>query len=115
MTKSRRRSKFDLTAIDLDTIDVREVKYLPPSFDGDIIFILHGINVDIFGTYGRSMDDMYKMCDRHPWCTTKTTNMQNYFILFFKCSSCAGHLQCTNTYCKYMYHNGGVHNITEWI
>jgi hypothetical protein len=82
MTKSRRRSKSDLTAIDFDSIDVREVKYLPPSFDGDVIFILPLIFVDVSSTYGRSMDGMDKMCDGHPWCTTKTTNIQNDFGLF---------------------------------
>ena len=39
LTKSKKRSKFDLTTIDFDNIDVRDVKYLPPSFDGDI-FVL---------------------------------------------------------------------------
>jgi hypothetical protein len=75
MTKSRRRSKSDLTAIDFDSVDVRHVKYLPPSLNGDVIFILPTINVDVSITYGRSMDDMDKMCDEHPWCTTKTTNI----------------------------------------
>jgi hypothetical protein len=115
MTKSRRRSKSDLIAIDFDSIDIRHVKYLLPSFDGDVIFILPPINVDASSMYGRSMDGMDKMCDGDPWCTTKTTNIQNDFGLSFRHSSCAGHLQCTNTYCNYLYHNGGVHNCTEWI
>ena len=115
MTKSSRRSKSDLTAIDFDTIDVCNVKYLPPSFDGDVIFILPPIAVDVSSTNGHSMDDMDKMCDGHPWCTTKITNIQNDFGLSFRCSSCAGHLQCTSTYCDYLYRNGGVHNCTEWI
>ena len=38
LTKSRKRSKSNLTTIDFDNIDVRDVKYLPPSFDGDIFF-----------------------------------------------------------------------------
>ena len=114
MTKSKRRSKYDLTTIDFDTIDVCEIKYLLPSFDGDVIFILSPINVDISSTYMRSMDGMNKMCDGHPWCTTKTTNIQNDFGLSFRRSSCAGHLQCTNTNCDYLYRNGGVHNCTAW-
>ena len=61
------------------------------------------------------MDDMDKMCDEHLWCTTKTTNIQNDFGLSFRRSSCAGHLQCTNKYCDYLYRNGSVHNCTEWI
>ena len=115
MTKSRRRSTSDHTAIDFDSVDVREVKYLPPFFDGDVKVILPPINVNVFSTYGRSMDDMDKMCDEHLWCTTKTTNIQNDFGLSFRRSSCAGHLQCTNKYCDYLYRNGSVHNCTEWI
>ena len=74
MTKSRRRSKSYLTANDFDNIDVHDVKYLPPSFDGDVIFILPPIGVDVFSTYGRSMDSMDKICDEHLWYTTKRTN-----------------------------------------
>ena len=66
MTKSRRRSKSDHTEIDFDNIDVRNVKYLPPSFDGDVIFILLLIAVDIFSTYGRSVDGINKMYDGLP-------------------------------------------------
>ena len=39
MTKSRKMSKSDLTAIDFESIDVRDVKYLPPSFDDNVIYI----------------------------------------------------------------------------
>ena len=73
ITKSRRRSKSDLTIIDFDSIDVCDVKYLLPSFDYDVIFILPPINADVFSTYGRSMDDMDKMCDGYIWYTTKIT------------------------------------------
>ena len=93
MTKSRRRFKSDLTGIDFDTVDVREVKYLPPSSDCDVIFILPPIILDVSSTYGRFIDDMDKMCDGHPWCTTKTINIQNDFELSFRHSSCVGHLQ----------------------
>jgi hypothetical protein len=81
MTKSKRRSKSNLTTINFDSIDIRDIKYLPPSFDGDVIFILPPIAVDVSSTSGRSMDAMDKMCDGHPWCTTKTTNIQNDFGL----------------------------------
>jgi hypothetical protein len=83
ITLSRRRSKSDLTAIDFDSIDVRDVKYLPSSFDGDVILNLPPINVDVFSTDGRSMVGMDKICDRQLWCTTNTTNIQNNFGLSF--------------------------------
>ena len=40
LTKSRKRSKSDLASIDFDNIDVRNVKYLPSSFNGDVLFLL---------------------------------------------------------------------------
>ena len=113
MTKSRRMFKFNLTAIDFDSIDVHDVKYLTTSFDGNVIFILHPINVDASNIYGHFMDGMDKMCNGYPWCTTKTINIQNYCELSFRCSSCADHLQCTNIYCDYLYRNGGVLNYTK--
>ena len=39
-TKSMKRSKSDFVFIDFDNIDVRDVKYLPFSFDGDVLFVL---------------------------------------------------------------------------
>jgi hypothetical protein len=114
LTKSRKRSKSDLASIDFDSIDVREVKYLPSSFNGDVLFLLPPVALKAPSTYGRSMDGMDKMCDGHPWCTTKTTNIQNDFGLSFRRSTCAGHLQCHNDYCDYMNRNGGLRNNTEW-
>lgn len=32
--------KYDLTSIDFDNIEVCDVKYLTPSFDGDLLFVL---------------------------------------------------------------------------
>jgi hypothetical protein len=40
VTKSRKRSKSDLASIDFDSIDVQDVKYLPSSFNGDVLFLL---------------------------------------------------------------------------
>jgi hypothetical protein len=113
-TKSRKRSKSDLAFIDFDNIDVRDVKYLPSSFDGDVLFVLPPVVLKVPNTYGRSMDGMDKMCDGHPWCTTKTTNIQNNFGLSFRHSTCVCHLQCPNDYCDYMHRNGGLRNNTEW-
>ena len=68
-------SKSNLTAIDFKHIVVRDVKYLPSSFNGDILFVLPPVPFGVPSAYGRSMDGMDNMCDGHPWCTTKTTNI----------------------------------------
>jgi hypothetical protein len=63
--------------------------------------------------FHRSMDGMDKMCNGHPWCTTKTTNIQNDFGLSFRRSTCAGHLQCSNDFWDYMHRNAGERNNTK--
>ena len=106
-------SKSDVTTIDFNSIDVRSIKYLPSSFDGDIIFVSPPLPMGVPRAYGCSMDNMDKICDAHPWCTTKTTNIQNNFRFSFR-QSCVGHLRCPNEYYNYMFCNGGVHNNNEW-
>ena len=56
ITKCRRRSKFDLTNIDFDNIVIEDVKYLPSSFNGDVLFILPPIKTKIPDAYGKAMD-----------------------------------------------------------
>jgi hypothetical protein len=114
LTKSRKRSKSNLASIDFESIDVRDVKYLPASFNSDVLFLLPHVALKAPNTYGCLMDNMDKMCDSHLWCTTKITNIQNDFGLSFRRSTCAGHLQCHNDYCDYMNRNGGLRNNTEW-
>ena len=67
LTKYRKMSKSNLIAIDFENIVVRNVKYLPSSFDGDILFVLPLVPLGVPNTYGHSMDGMNKMCDGRPW------------------------------------------------
>ena len=60
------------------------------------------------------MDGMDKMCNGHPWYTTKIINIQNDFALTFRRSTCEGHLQCSNDFCDYMHRNVGECNNTKW-
>ena len=92
-----------------------DVKYLPSSFNDNILFILPHVTLRVLNTYGSSMNGMDKNCEGHPWCITKTTNIQNNFGLSFRRSTCACHLQYPNDNCDYMHHNGGLLNNTKWI
>ena len=76
-------SKSDLSYIDFDNIGVHNIKYLPSSFNGDVLFVLPLVAHRVPSMYGCLIDDMNKMYDGHPWCTTKTTNIQNDFGLSF--------------------------------
>ena len=75
LIKSRKKSKSDLASIDFDSTHVRDVKYLPSSFNGDVLLLLSHVALKVPSTYGRSMDGRDKMCDGHPWCIIKTTNI----------------------------------------
>lgn len=44
ITKHRGRSEYDLNNIDFDNIVMKDVKYTPSMFDGDVIFILPPID-----------------------------------------------------------------------
>ena len=90
------------------------VGWVLSSFNGDVLFLLPPVALKVPSTYGHSMDGMDEMCDGHPLCTTKITNIQNNFGLSFRRSTCTGYLQCPNDYCDYMHHNGGLWNNTEW-
>lgn len=77
-------------------------------FDNDVLFVLPSMAFGVLITYSCSMDDMDKMWDSHPCCTTKTTNIQNGFGLSFWHSTCLGHFQCHNKYFNYMHCSGGI-------
>lgn len=51
-------SESDLTIIDFDRIDMHDVKYLPWSFDGNILFVLRIVAMGTPNVFGHSMEDM---------------------------------------------------------
>lgn len=113
-TAVRPRSQSALSDIDFDNIRVEEVKYIPTTYDGDVIFLLPPLPSGLPATYGKSLDGMDKVYDGKPWCTTKTSNIRNDCSLIFRRSVCAGHLECANDSCEYLFRNGGVRNNTQW-
>lgn len=107
--------KFDMDSIDFDYIDVQDAKYLPSSFNNEILFVLPSVAIGVPNAYGCSVDDMDKICDMHPWCTAKITNIQNDFGFSFTCSTCASKLQFLDNYCDDIHCNAGIHNNNKWV
>ena len=101
-TAVRPRSQSALSDIDFDNIRVEEVKYIPTTYDGDVIFLLPPLPTRLPATYGKSLDGMDKVYDGKPWCTTKTSNIRNDCSLVFRHSVCVGHLECANDSCEYL-------------
>lgn len=67
-TKCRKCSnKFDLALVDFNSIDVCEVRYLPSSFDGNVIFVLPSLACGAPTTYACGMDGINNVYDGHAW------------------------------------------------
>ena len=84
--------------LDFDTLDIQKVKFLPPTFNGDVLFVLPP--VDKSGSF-HMMYGMDKRHDGHAWTKTVTSNIKSDVNLTFRTSTCISHLRCGNQKCKY--------------
>jgi hypothetical protein len=82
-------SSNELASLDYDKIPYHKVQYLPPSYNGDIIFELPPSCVSA-STSKNTMDGMDKPFDGHTWCRTITSNIHNSQSLIFRKSMYVG-------------------------
>ena len=96
-----------------DTLDIQRVKFLPPTYNGDVLFVLPP--VDKSGSF-HMMHGMDKRHDGHAWTKTVTSNIKSDVNLTFRTSSCIGHLRCENQECEYTtrIHRNFPVNELEW-
>lgn len=113
---SRRGSKSLLSKLDFNSIKVEKVEFLPPSFDGDVVFELPPIGKSATPTQARLLRGMDKRYDGHAWTRTITSNIKNDLGLTFRMSTCLGHLRCNNAACDYItrVNRISIANETEW-
>lgn len=107
------RCRNELSTMDLDTVEHHRVQFLPPVFDGDVIFELPPCPSSSSSSSARNLQGMDKRYDGHPWCKLVTTNIHNSDNLKFRKSYCAGHLSCENIECDYLK-RASKKNETEW-
>jgi hypothetical protein len=69
-------SRNKLAYVDYDKITYDKVQYLPPSYNGDVLFELPPSCVSA-STSKNTMDGMDKRFDGHTWCRTITSNIHN--------------------------------------
>jgi hypothetical protein len=62
---------------------IEEVNFLPPRFDGNVMFVLPPVGVCASHTKAKYMDGMDKRYDGHVWTKTQTTNITNAMGLSF--------------------------------
>jgi hypothetical protein len=108
-----RGSKNELKLVNFDKIRYEKVKYIPPTFDGEVVFELPPPSTSSTSSIGKHMDGMDKKYDGHTWCRTKTSNIRNDWGLTFRRATCVGHLQCQNKDCDFLSRSSRM-NETEW-
>ena len=69
-----------LKKLDYNTLGIEEVNFLPPRFDGNVMFVLPPVGVFASQTKAKSMDGMDKRYDGHVWTKTQTTNITNVIV-----------------------------------
>ena len=74
---SMQRSRNELSTMDLSTMKHETVPFLPPVFDGDVIFELPPCGPSSSASGAKSLEGMDKRYDGHPWCKLVTTNIHN--------------------------------------
>jgi hypothetical protein len=99
--------------LDFESLDFQRVKFLPPTFNEDVLFELPP--VDTLGPF-HMMHGMDKPHDGHAWTQTVTSNIKNDMNLTFHTSTCIGHLHCENQDCEYTsrIHRTSPLNEREW-
>ena len=109
-------SKNILKRLDYDTLKTVKAEFLPPQFDGDVMFVLPPIGPSAVYSKARSMECMDKRYDSPVWTKTMTTNISNNLKLAFQLSTCVGHIHCENPCCEYLQrtHQSFSFNVTEF-
>jgi hypothetical protein len=102
----------ELASLDYDKISYYKVQYLPPSYDGDVIFELPPSCISA-STSKNTMDCIDKRFDGHTWCRTITSNIHNSQGLAFRKSLCVGQLVCNNKSCEFFVRSSKRNEI-EW-
>jgi hypothetical protein len=97
-------SRNALKKVDYDSVQHLKVDYLPPVFNGDVVFEFPSIRSSSASSQAKLMVGMDKQHDGHVWIRTSTSHIKNDMGLTFCSFSCVGHLRCDNQDCEYLNH-----------
>jgi hypothetical protein len=105
-----------LKKVDNDNVKHLKVDYLPPVFNGDVVFEFPSIRSSSTSSHAKFMVDMDKRHDGHVWIRTSTSHIKIDMELTFRTASCVGHLRCNNQNCEYLscVHRTSLLNEMEW-
>jgi hypothetical protein len=114
--RTTKGSRNALKKVDYDNVKHLKVDYLPPVFNGDIVFKFPSIHSSSTSSQAGLMVGMDKRHDGHVWTRISTSHIKNNMGLAFRSASCIGHLRCDNQDCKYLshVHRTSLVNEMEW-
>jgi hypothetical protein len=94
-------SRNKLVSIDYNKIAYYKVQYLPPSYNGNVIFELLPSHV-FDSTSKNTINGMDKWFNNHTWYCTITSNIHNSQSLTFRKSFCIGQSIYNNPNCDFL-------------
>jgi hypothetical protein len=109
-------SRNALTKVDYDSVQHVKVDYLPPVYNGDVVFEFPSVRSLSVSSQAGLMVGMDKRHDGHVWTRTCTSHIKNDMGLMFRSASCIGHLYSDNPDCGYLrnVHRTSQMNEMEW-
>jgi hypothetical protein len=107
-------SKNALKKVDYDSVQHLKVDYLPPIFNGDVVFefpLIRSLSASSQAGLMVGMDKRHNV-----WTRTSTSHIKSDMGLTFRSTSCVGHLRCDNQDGEYMsrVHCTSQVNEMEW-
>jgi hypothetical protein len=114
--RTTKGSRNALKKVDYDSVQHLKVDYLPPVFNGDVVFEFPSVRSSSTSSQARLMMGMDKRHNGHVWTRTYTSHIKNNMDLTFRSASCVGHLHCDNQDCEYLnrVYRTSLVNEMEW-
>jgi hypothetical protein len=94
--RTTKGSRNALKKVDYDNVQHLKVDYLPPVFNGDVVFEFRSICSSSTSFQAGFMVRMDKRHDGHVWTRTSISHIKNDMGLTFRSASCVGQLGCDN-------------------
>jgi hypothetical protein len=109
-------SRNVLKRLNYETFDIQKVDFLPPTFNGDVVFELPPIKISSVQSQAKLMVGMDKRHDAHAWTKTITSHIKNDMGLTFHTLSYLGHFRCGNQDSNFLkrVHWSSLVNETKW-
>ena len=114
--RTTKSSKNALKRVDYDNVQHLKVDYLPPVFNGDVVFEFPLICSSSASSHDGFVVNMDKQHNGHVWKKISTSHIKNDMGLTFCSASSVRHLHYENQNCKYLsrVHRTSLVNEKEW-